>query len=71
MELIEEAYSNPRRDGYETHHWVCPGPGLLCVAWEADTAGFRFFVFLFLFKIFIFSVIVDLQCSVNFCYRQK
>ena len=27
--------------------------------------------FLFFGKIFIFSVIVDLQCSVNFCYTEK
>lgn len=30
MELIEEAYSNPARDGYEIHHLCLFVHGLLC-----------------------------------------
>ena len=37
---------------------------------EKATLEMRFFVVV-VFKIFVFSIIVDLQCSVNFCCTTK
>ena len=41
MELIEEAYSNPARDGYEICH-LCLCWAFVCSIRSSDTVGFSF-----------------------------
>lgn len=42
MELIEEAYSNPARDGYEIHHLYLFAWAFVCSIRSLDTVGLSF-----------------------------